>query len=450
MQSEWITRFSRAVERLVPDAITASIFFLFLLAVAALATGNSPETTMEAYYKGLWMLLPFTMQMTLIVVLGRVLGSTPLFKSAVRSLSRLPRTAGQVVVLSVLVVTILSYFYWGLGIALGPLTAIYFCREAERKSIRIDFPFLLAANMAAQSVWQYGLSATNALMMATPGHFLEATTGVMTLRSTIWSPAAIAQDVAFALGLTALTCALMPRERRSVSEFPDACRLAEPEEASGTAPGAGKTLTYSERLERYSSLTLLLCLALALWVYHHFAVKGLGLDLNSLNTIFLLICLLLHRNVYRFTRALQEAIGSSWPVVVTYHLYAGIAGLLQYTTLGESIAEIAASLSTRHTFPLWAAIAGTAVAIFIPSTGGQWVIQGFVTVKAAAAVGVTAQRGMLALGVGDQMGNLVSPFWYVVMAGVARVDFRRFFGYGLIFAALWFGLGVLVFTFLPC
>jgi short-chain fatty acids transporter len=99
---------------------------------------------------------------------------------------------------------------------------------------------------------------------------------------------------------------------------------------------------------------------------------------------------------------------------------------------------------------LLVALAGTFVAVFVPSSGAQWVIQGFVTVKAAAAVGVTAQRGMLALGIGDQMGNLVSPFWYVVVAGIARVDFRRFFGYGLLFALLWFVIGVVVFTFVPC
>ncbi len=434
----------------MPDAITASVLFLVFLAIAAIATGNSPAAVMEAYYQGLWMLLAFTMQMTLIVVLGRVLSSTPLFRVSLHSLSRLPRTAGQVVGLSILVVSLLSYLYWGLGVALGPLAAVYFCREAERRGIRVDFPFLLAANLAAQSVWQYGLSATNALMMATPGHFLEASTGILTLRSTIWSPAAIAQEVAFVVGLFALAYALMPSERRSVSEFPEAFRLAQPEEAPESGSGGGTTLSYSERLERFSPLTVLLCLALAGWLFHHFGVKGRGLELNSLNTLFLLICLLLHRNVYRFTGALQEAIGSSWPVVVTYQLYAGIAGLLQYTTLGESLAGIAVAWSTRHTFPLWAAVAGTAVAIFVPSTGGQWVIQGFVTVKAAAAVGVSAQRGMLALGVGDQMGNLISPFWYVVMAGVARVDFRKFFGYGLIFAVLWFVLGVLAFTFLPC
>ena len=77
-------------------------------------------------------------------------------------------------------------------------------------------------------------------------------------------------------------------------------------------------------------------------------------------------------------------------------------------------------------------------------------IQGFVTVKAAEAVGVSAQRGLLALSVGDHMGNLISPFWAVVGAGIARVDFRLFFGYRLIFAVIWFVLGVAAFTFLPC
>jgi short subunit fatty acids transporter len=48
------------------------------------------------------------------------------------------------------------------------------------------------------------------------------------------------------------------------------------------------------------------------------------------------------------------------------------------------------------------------------------------------------------------MGNLTSPFWYVIIAGVAQVDFRSFFGYGLLFAAIWFVIGAVVFTFAPC
>jgi short-chain fatty acids transporter len=89
------------------------------------------------------------------------------------------------------------------------------------------------------------------------------------------------------------------------------------------------------------------------------------------------------------------------------------------------------------------------VAIFIPTSGGQWLIQGFITVKAAEAVGLSAQRGLLALSIGDHMGNLISPFWAVVSAEIARIDFRSFFGYRLIFAAIWFVIGVTIFTFLP-
>jgi short-chain fatty acids transporter len=133
-----------------------------------------------------------------------------------------------------------------------------------------------------------------------------------------------------------------------------------------------------------------------------------------------------------------------------YHLYAGVAGLIQHTTVGEFLAGLIANVSTPYTFPIIAAISGTIVAVFVPSSGGQWVMQGFVTSKAAVAVGLTVQRGLLALSIGDHMGNLTAPFWYVVVAGITRVNFREFYGYGLIYAALWFVLGVLVFTFAPC
>ena len=114
------------------------------------------------------------------------------------------------------------------------------------------------------------------------------------------------------------------------------------------------------------------------------------------------------------------------------------------------MAGMVAAISTPYTFPLLAALTGTLVALFVPSSGGQWAIQGFVTSKAAAAVGVSVQRGLLALSVGDHMGNLVTPFWAMIIAGIARVSFREFIGYGMIYAALWFVIGVIVFTFAPC
>jgi short-chain fatty acids transporter len=473
-QKGWMTRFSHLMGRLVPDAITTSIFMLVALFIVALAIGNTLTATMDAYYRGLWMLLPFTMQMTLILALSSVLGDTSLFRKTILALSRKPRTSTGVLIYSVLISAILSYFYWGLGLALGPLICVHFASEAERKGIKMDFPFLMAVTGAANSVWQYGLSASAPLMMATPNHFLEDTTGLLSLKSTLFAPATIIHVIGFTVALIIAARLLLPKKPQSLSQFPEARKIAD----SGGESAIKKTdvepnnaerdniepnhaemnnaeinngpRNYSERMERNHLLPIVLCAALAGWLYYHFAVKGLGLDLNSLNTILLLLCFLLHRNIQSFSKALQKAIVSCWPVVVIYHLYAGVAGLIQFTTVGAAFAGLFAAISTRYTFPLVTALAGTLVAIFVPSSGGQWVIQGFVTSKAAEAVGVTAQRGMLALGIGDQMGNLVSPFWYVVRSEIARMDFRTYFGYGLIFAALWFVIGVAIFTFLPC
>lgn len=303
----------------------------------------------------------------------------------------------------------------------------------------------MAVIWAANAAWQYGLSASGPLLAATPGHFLEKTIGLVPLSTTIFSPAAILQEVLYLCALIAATRWLKPKVIRPISSFPEACRLADA--APETVPAQ---LSPSERWERSSVLTLILCAVFAAWLYYHFVVKRLALDINSLNCTLLFLCFALHRNVKNFTGALQKAVTSAWAVIVLYHLYAGIAGVIQFTSLGERMAGAAAAISTPLTFPLLTAMVAAVFGFFIPSSGGQWAIQGYVTVKSAADVGVSIQRGMLSMGVGDHMGNLTSPFWYVVVAGIARMDFRAFYGYGLIFAAIWFIIGAIVFTFAPC
>jgi short-chain fatty acids transporter len=294
-------------------------------------------------------------------------------------------------------------------------------------------------------VWQFGLSASAPLLVATPGHFLENRIGVIPLRNTIWSPATLFHIVAFTGAAILVSRWLMPRNPATVSQFPESIKLAEEKD-----PPAEEPRSYAAWLERTPFMMLALGVALAAWLVQHFVIAGNSLDINSLNTTLLLLTLLLHGNFKSFTTAIEKAVVASWPVIVLYHLYAGVAGVIQFTPVGAKIAALAAAVSTPYTFPLLTAIAGSVVSIFVPSSGGQWAIQGFVTSESALAAGVSVERGLLALSIGDQMGNLTTPFWYVVVAGIARLDFRRFFGFGLIFAALWFVIGLIAFTFLPC
>jgi short-chain fatty acids transporter len=449
MRKNWIDRVAQAMERLVPDAITTAILMMVVLFLLSLALGASATTTMDAYYRGLWSLLAFTMQMTLILVLSLILGSTPVFKGLVLSVSRLPRTTAQVVTLAVLSAAFISYLNWGLAIALTPIVAIHFAREAERKGIPVDFLFLLATLAGAGSIWQFGFSGSAPLLVATPGHFLEKTTGIMPLSTTIWAPATLVLVVTFTAATVVVGCLLMPRRVRPLSAFPEVSILGESGKAAAQQ-GTPAPRGLAQWLEQSPLVMAPLALMLAGWLYHHFSVKRLSLDINSVNTIVLLAGVILHGNVLQFTKALQEAVARSWPIVLMYHLYAGLAGLIQYTPVGDFLINLLNPLLTSYSYTFLTALISAVVAIFIPTSGGQWLIQGLVTVRTAELVGASAQRGLLALSVGDHVGNLVTPFWAVVGASIARIDFRLYFGYRLLFAVLWFVMGVLAFTFLPC
>lgn len=441
---ESLTRFARLAGAFIPDATAMAVFMLMVLGGCALLLGDTLTETTDAFYRGLWMLLPFSMQMTLVLLLSGVLASTPAFRRIVFTLASVPRNASQVFIVSILLGAALSYLYWGLALALGPLVAVHFAREAEKRGIVIDFPCLLAAQYAVSSVWQYGLSSTPALLVATPGHFLEKSTGVMPLSTTIWAPASLALVVLFPCALIVLARLLMPKQAEPLSAFPNA------EALTHLDPHANVDASEARGIARWSERTRLVPLALVVmltgWLWHHFVTKAQGLDLNSMLVLLLIGALLMQGNIANFSRGLAESIRSTWQIVVLYQIYGAVAGVLQYTSVGAAFASFFASLATPGTFALLSATAGTLVALFVPSSGGQWIIQGFVTSEAAAQVGVSPQIGLLSLGVGDQMGNLLSPFWIIVIAGVARIDFRKIYGFCLMFAALWFAFGVATFT----
>lgn len=446
-----LSRVARFIGNLIPDAMTMAILLMVVLAVAAVGMGNSPLEVLDAYYVGLWMLLPFTMQMTLILVLGSALASTRFFGRMIRTLSNVPRSAGQTIALSMATTCCLAYCFWGLSLALAPLVAVSYARQSERNGFPVDFPFLLSANAAAGAIWQFGFSASAPLMMNTPGHFLEAETGLMPLATTIWAPATLVYLATYLCSVFVLARLLMPKQVRPISQFPESCELAEATLSAAGQPASAEPPSdrFAERLEATKWPCSVLCAALFAWLVYHVAVKGGGLQLNSLITTLLLLGLLLHGSVRNFTAALPRAVVTAWPVIVLYHLYAGVAGLLQHTSIGTDFASFLASVSTEYTFPALTLFSAAVVSVFVPSSGGQWVIQGFVTTKASIAVGVTAQRGLLALSVGDHVGNLISPFWAVIAAGIARMDFRTYVGYNYVWVVMWVGLGVLCFTFLP-
>jgi short-chain fatty acids transporter len=124
---------------------------------------------------------------------------------------------------------------------------------------------------------------------------------------------------------------------------------------------------------------------------------------------------LLHGTVSHFKRGTRESHRLGLAVVIHLHLYAGVAGLIQFTTVGEwGVCALMASISSQYTFHFFAALIRQLSRYSCHRAAAQWAIQGFISAKVALSVGVTGAARLLATSIGDHMGNLIAPFWYMV------------------------------------
>ncbi len=164
--------------------------------------------------------------------------------------------------------------------------------------------------------------------------------------------------------------------------------------------------------------------------------KGLnGLDLNSVNFIFLILGLLGHGTPIRYVHATIDAAKGAAGVILQFPFYAGIQAMMVYhagttgTSLAAVISNFFVSISTTVTFPLWTFLAAGIVNFFVPSGGGQWSVQGPIMMPAGLALGVKPAVTGMAIAWGDQWTNMIQPFWALPALGAAGLGAKDIMGY---------------------
>src|SRR5262245_20022501 len=79
--SSWLSatglRLSEWCERWFPDAFALGLLAVTIVFLASVATGNSPVQTARWFGSGFWDLVAFTMQMSMIIVTGYTLATSP-------------------------------------------------------------------------------------------------------------------------------------------------------------------------------------------------------------------------------------------------------------------------------------------------------------------------------------------------------------------------------------
>lgn len=429
--------FVHLVERWYPDAYVFAIVLTFV--TLALAVGLTETGALEAvdlWGAGLSGLLAFTTQIALTLVLAHTLAHTDAAQRLLARVARLPRSAFAAYLTVSIATSAASLVAWSLGLAAGALLAREVARVGAERGLALDYPLLVASAYSGFVVWHMGYSGSAPLAVATPGHALEAATGLLPVTETILAPWNLVMIVAV-VPLVALTCALMAPPRPTAVTPP-----AEPEaqaEVAAHTPG--------QRLERARALSLAIGALTTLWLVRHFLSAGPALDLNVVNWTFLAAGLLLARSPLHYVQLVTRAGATLGPILLQYPFYAGIMGVMAGSGLVVVFSDFFVAFASRETLAFWAFLCGGVVNFFVPSGGGQWVVQGPVFIDAAARLGASVPEVVMGVAYGDQWSNLIQPFWTIPLLAIAGLPMRRVFGYTFVtflVSGIAFGAGLLL------
>jgi short-chain fatty acids transporter len=429
-------------ERWIPDAFIFALVATILVIGAALAA--TPATlldTVDAWGRGFWDLIPFTLQMALVIITGHVLASSPPMGRLIRLIAGWPRTPRGAVALVAFFALASSWFNWGFSLVFSAVLAIEIARRVEG----VDYRALAAASMLGLgSIWAQGLSGSAALQMATSGALQPAIRdivshgglvagGMIPFRHTIFlwqSFAAVGVEIVVVVGVMWLATPPAGRGRTAADlgiDLSPAERRTENVEPRTSHPGAW--------LEHSPLLSWCVVALGGAYLARYFwqADEPLNaLNLNILNLAFLLLGFLLHGTPARLMRAVQDATPAVWGVILQFPFYAGIAGIITATHLNEQVASLFVRISTPATFPSLVALYSAVLGVFVPSGGSKWVIEAPYVMAAAHTLKVHLGWIVASYDLGEALANLLQPFWMLPILGLFKLGARDVMGYTIV------------------
>lgn len=427
------------MQKFLPDAYIFAVILTIIVFLAALISTKQSFIAIVGHWgKGVWGILAFSMQMVLVLVTGHVLALSPPFKKLLDHLSNIPKTPAQGIAL----VSIISYtaciLNWGFGLIIG---AIY-AKEIAKKVKAIDYRLLIASAYSGFVLWHAGFSGSIPLVIAS-GDF-SATGGSLTeavpVSQTLFSSYNIFIVVGMWILLPIINVLMHPKNEEDVFVI-DPNLIKEDVEVKKITKEDFKKMTPAEKLENGCFINYILAFIGFVYIVYYFvnsAKQGkFDLNLNIVNLIFLMLGIFLHRTPRSLLDAFVEASKGASGIILQFPLYAGIMGIMtgasaEGVSLASVISNFFVNISTVKTFPLFTFLSAGIVNLFVPSGGGQWVVQGPIMMPAGLEIGVDPAKTAMCIAYGDSWTNMIQPFWALPALGLAKLGARDIMGYTLI------------------
>lgn len=477
---------SKVFARTAPDPFVIAVGLTVLTAVLAVTIGytdqgggglSGAELSIAEKSKlmldswrgsdGLWKFLAFGMQMCLILVTGHALAASTPVRRVIDGVARVPKSAGSAAAMIGLIALVMGLISWGLGLIVGALLAREVARSLRTRGIRAHGGLLAAAGYMALLVFHGGLSGSAPLKMTSkaeaesvlPASVVEALTvdGVfdgVSLSQTVFSPMNLFVSGGLLVLVPLVLWLLTPKSAVGSDGMVDGKPDGIVEMPMSSDPvmadiDDGRLKGFPDWIERSPIVVWVLAGAL-LAAYWRFVDQSgvLSMGPNEINMVMLAMGLILHGSVRSYISAAEDGAAGCAGIILQFPLYAGIMGMGVSSGLVEDFSQWIGSFATETTGPLLTFVSAGVVNLFVPSGGGQWGIQGPIALSLGNEVGVNPGKMIMAVAYGDQLTNMLQPFWALPLLAITRVKAREIVGYTavvMVVAGGWMAIGLLVF-----
>ena len=204
-----------------------------------------------------------------------------------------------------------------------------------------------------------------------------------------------------------------------------------------------------EKLNHSMTLSFCLSILLVCGLGIHIIENGLdNIGLNQIIMFMIALGLLLHKSPLRYMNAVRAGASGCSGIMIQFPLYAGIMSMMTTSGIMDQITELFINNSTKETMPIFTMISAGIVNLFVPSGGGQWAMQAPIALQSGLEFGIAPGKMVMAVAYGDQLTNMLQPFWALPLLAISGVRAKDIVGYTtiiMIAALIWITFGLLIF-----
>ena len=436
-QQNILQRFAMRVsdwsEKWFPDSYIFALLGVIIVAIAAIGIGAPAQDVAISFGDGFWSLIPFTLQMCMLIVVGYVVSVSKPVQLLIQKMARLPHSGRGAIVLVATVSLLISLINWAMSTV---LTALLVIALAQRKELNMDYRAAAAAAIIGMgATWALGISSSAAQLQANKSSLPEPIynlTGVIPFTETIFLPQSMIMTAVLIVASIAIAYWSAPKgsDIKTIEHFPIQIEEEKPEVSAEKRPG--------DWLENSPILSILIVILGAVWMFNEFSKSNPILPISSLNTynfIFLILGVALHGTPRNFLNAVSKAVPAISGVLIQFPLYGSIAFMMTNAlnpadlSLSHYIAEFFVSIASPETFAIVMGLYSAILGFFIPSGGGKWIIEAPYVMQAAHDLKVHLGWSVQIYNAAEALPNLINPFFMLPMLGILKLKAKDVIGF---------------------